>query len=58
LANWVMKEAVKQETEHFRLICATSMCGCRATAFYLTCMGWIIGLGSPVLVMAQLIGAS
>jgi hypothetical protein len=31
LANWVMKEAVKQETEHFRLITTPNTCGNHAT---------------------------
>jgi prolyl oligopeptidase PreP (S9A serine peptidase family) len=39
LANWVMKEAVKQETEHFRLICKLSFCGSDATASRLICEG-------------------
>jgi hypothetical protein len=32
LANWVMKEAVKQEIEHFRLISRRPICGWHATA--------------------------
>jgi hypothetical protein len=35
LANWVMKEAVKQETEHFRLISQLIFCGSDATALSL-----------------------